>query len=120
MKGLPTGGKSYKLRLRIEQICRYRHFRGRELQLTKLHKTRALARMAYRMQLLLGVRVLIYQHVPTEIQPFYHGLSWESRMALKRSRISKPRALVWANWPRTIRANILFLTWLLNTSSSAW
>jgi hypothetical protein len=31
-------GKSYKLRLRIEQICRYRHSRGREGKLTKLHK----------------------------------------------------------------------------------
>jgi hypothetical protein len=29
-------------------------------------------------------------------------------------------ALVWANWPRPIRANILFLTGLLNTFSSAW
>ncbi len=29
----PITGKSYKLRLRIEQICRYRHSRGREKQI---------------------------------------------------------------------------------------
>lgn len=27
--------------------------------------------------------MLIQQHVPTEIQSFYQGLSWESRVALK-------------------------------------
>ena len=66
--------------------------------------------MAYRMQELLSVKVLIQPHVRNEIQSFYHGLSYESRVALKRSRISKPRAFVWANWPWPIRANILFLT----------
>lgn len=105
----PTTGKSYKLGLRIEQICRYRHSRGREKRIDQAAQNASVGAVAYRMRELLGVEVSIQQHVPTEIQSFYHGLPWESRVALKRSRISKPRALVWADWPRPIRANISFL-----------